>query len=128
MTITTTPDHQSRILHTVSRGTVTLQQIEHYQNTVWLEPSIYGYNELYDVTKSDYSSISFSELIGISQTASHLYMIDPNSRFAFLTATQNHIELAEFYMAARSLSKTASREIRSFQSRSDALEWLSSRP
>lgn len=127
MTITSTPDHNKRILYTVCSGHITLQEIECYQYTTWLEPSIYGYNELFDLADSDFSAISFSDLIHIAETASKLYMIDPDSGIAFITKTDHHIELAEFYIAAKSLAKTASREVRHFTSRSFALEWLSSK-
>ncbi|MDH5391884.1 MAG: hypothetical protein OEY11_01735 [Gammaproteobacteria bacterium] len=106
---------------------MTLKEIESYQYTVWLEPSIYGYSELFDLTDSDFSDISFGDLITIAQKAAGLYMLDPDSRCAFLTYTQQHVELAEFYIAAKSLANGVSRELGQFQSRASALEWLSER-
>ena len=123
MPVTSTADHDKETLFTVCTGLITLIDIKVYQNTVWRDPSIYGYNELFDLTESDFSNISFSDLIEIAQKASTLN-IDPGSRFAFLTATQNHEELADFYISVKSMSDTPSREIKKFNSRTNALTWL----
>jgi len=124
MPITSTPDHKTRIVNTICSGNITLHDIEHYQYTVWLEPSIYGYNELFDLTASDFSQVSFSDLITVAQNASKLYMLDPNSRFAFLTATPHHQELAKFYITARSMTDSPSRDLKQFTSHDEALAWL----
>ncbi len=124
MPIQSTPDHELRIVHTVCSGGVTLEDVRHYQNTVWLEPAIYGYNELFDFTDSDYSAVQFGDLITIAQQAAKLYMLDPNARFAFLTHTIQHEGVADFYMAAKSFSSGASREIKSFNSHKKVMAWL----
>jgi len=124
MAVTSTADHEGRIVFTLCTGTVTLQDIKAYQLTAWRDPSLYGYNELFDLTTSDFSNISFSDLIDIAQKASRLTMLDPNSRFAFLTATTHHEELADFYISLKAMSDAASREIKKFSSREDALTWL----
>lgn len=125
MPIKSTPDHKLRIVHTVCSEQVTLDDIRHYQNTVWLEPGIYGYNELYDFSDSDYSAVQFGDLINIAQQAAKLYMLDPDSRFAFLTHSPQHEKIADFYMAAKSISSEPSREIKSFNSYEEAMAWLS---
>lgn len=124
MPIVSTPDHDQRIVHTVCSGLITLAEIEQYQYTVWLEPSIYGYNELFDIVDSDFSQIEFGDLITIAQNASKLYMLDPTSRFAFLISTPHHKQLAEFYISAKSLAKGPSRDLKCFASREAALAWL----
>lgn len=124
MPIQSTADHENRILHTVCRGRLTLQDIETYQGSAWQEPTIYGYNELYDFADSDYSDVSFGDLLTVAQNSSKLYMLDPDSRFAFLTHTPQHEEIADFYIAARSLASTPSREIRKFSLREEAMDWL----
>lgn len=124
MPIQSTPDHKLRIVRTVCSGGVTLEDVRHYQNTVWLEPAIYGYNELFDFTDSDYSAVQFGDLITIAQQAARLYMLDPNSRFAFLTHTTQHEGVADFYMAATSFSSGSSREIKSFNSYEKVMAWL----
>lgn len=125
MPITNTPDHDLRVLHTVSEGIILLDEIAHYQFTAWLDPALYGYNELYDCANSDYSKVSFSDLISIAQTASKLYMLDPNSKFAILTHTDHHKELASFYVAAKQIATGPSRDIKQFSSRDEAMQWLS---
>ena len=124
MPIQSTPDHELRIVRTVCSGQVTLEDVRHYQTTVWLDPAIYGYNELYDFSDSDYSSVQFGDLITIAQHAAKLYMLDPNARFAFLTHTEQHEKAAEFYMVAKSFSSGASRTIKSFSSHEKAMAWL----
>lgn len=124
MTITSIPDHKNRILNTVCTGFITLHDIEHYQRTAWLDPAIYGYNELFDLTASDFSEVSFSDLLTVAKNASKLYILDPNSRFAFLTATPHHEELAKFYITARSMTDGPSRDLKQFSSHTKALEWL----
>lgn len=124
MPVTSTPDHQLRIVFTVCSGTVSLEDIENYQHTVWLDPEIYGYNELFDLDDADFSQLDFSDLITIAQTASKLYTLDPNSRFAFLTKTSRHDELAGFYITAKSMTPGPTRELEKFTSREKALNWL----
>ncbi len=105
-------------------GQITLEDVRHYQNTVWLEPTIYGYNELYDFADSDYSAVQFGDLIIITQQAAKLYMLDPNARFAFLTHNTRQKQVAEFYMAAKSFSSGPSRAINRFSAREKAMAWL----
>lgn len=124
MSIQSTPDHELRIVRTVCSGLITHEDIKHYQATTWLDPAIYGYNELYDFTDSDYSVVQFGELISIAQRAAKLYMLDPDSRFAFLTHNHQHEAVAEFYMAAKSFSSASSREIGSFDSYEKVMDWL----
>jgi len=124
MPIVSTPDHDLNIVNTICNSLMTLQDIEHYQYTTWLEPSIYGYNELFDLTDSDFSQISFSDLITIAQTASKLYMLDPNSRFAFLVHNPHQQSLADFYIAAKAATKGPSRDIKSFEDKQKAMNWL----
>lgn len=124
MPIQSTPDHELRIVCTVCSGQITLEDVRHYQNTVWLEPTIYGYNELYDFADSDYSAVQFGDLIIIAQKAARLYMLDPNARFAFLTHNHQHVKVAEFYMAAKSFSSGSSRVINSFSFHEKAMAWL----
>jgi len=125
MPIVSTPDHDLKIVYTICSSLITLQDIEHYQYTTWLEPSIYGYNEFFDITDSDFSQISFSDLIAIAQTASKLYMLDPDSRFAILAHTQHQKSLADFYIAAKAAIKGPSRDIKSFDDKQKAMNWLS---
>ncbi len=124
MPIQSTPDHELRIVYTVCRGQVTLEDVRHYQTTVWLDPDIYGYGELYDFADSDYSAVQFGDLIVIAQQAAKLYMLDPSARFAFLTHTPQQEKVAEFYMAAKSFSSEPSRAIKNFSSREKAMAWL----
>jgi len=124
MPLLSTPDHNLRIVHTVCSGLVTLADIEKYQYSVWLEPTIYGYNELFDMVDSDFTQIEFGDLITVAQTASKLYMLDPASRFAFLTATPHHQQVADFYISAKALTKGPSRDLKCFDSREQAMTWL----
>ncbi len=124
MPVTSTPDHSQRIVHTVCSDLVTLADIEEYQYTVWLEPDIYGYNELFDMVDSDFTQIEFGDLITVAQTESKLYMLDPMSRFAFLTATSHHQQVADFYISAKALTKGPSRDLKSFTARQQAMSWL----
>lgn len=127
MPILYTPNHKLQILHTVSHGTVTSDEIAYYQKTAWLDPALFGYNELYDLTDSDYSKINFSDLFKISKTASKLYMLDPNSKFAFLTGNTYHEQLADFYITAKELTPGPSRSIKKFTNRDDAMQWLTTK-
>ena len=124
MPVTSTPDHKLRIVLTICSGLVTLEEIEHYQNTTCLVPDVYGYNELFDFSDSDFSNISYSNLLTIAERASKAYTLDPDSRFAFLTSTQDHQRIADFYIAAKAITKGPSREIRSFTPLDLAMAWL----
>lgn len=124
MPVQSTHDDKLRIVRTVCSGRVTLEDVRHYQTTVWLDPAIYGYNELYDFSDSDYSAVQFGDLITIAQHAAKLYMLDPDSRFAFLTHSPQHKKVADFYMAAKSFSSGSSRAIQSFSSYEKAMAWL----
>ena len=124
MPMQSTPDRTLRIVNTVCTGLMELENIEHYQTTVWLDPSIYGYNELFDFSDSDFSNIEFGDLIDIAKKASRLYVLNPKTKFAFLTHTPQHNDVAEFYMAAKDMSNEPSREIKTFSSHSEAMAWL----
>ena len=124
MPVTSTPDHKLRIVLTICSGLVTLEEVEHYQKITWSVPGIYSYNELFDFSDSDISNISCGDLLTIAERASKAYTLDPDSRFAFLTSTQDHQRIADFYIAAKAITKGPSREIRSFTPLDLAMAWL----
>jgi len=124
MPMQSAPDRSLKILNTVCDGLMSLDDIRHYQMTVWLDPSIQGYNELFDFNNSDFSNIEFGDLIDIAKSAAKLYVLNPNTKFAFLTQTAQHNAVAEFYIAAKELSTAPSRKIKTFTSRSEAVAWL----
>jgi len=124
MPVTSTPDHDQRIVHTVCNGRITIAEIQEYLHRVWIEPAIYGYNELFDMVYSDFTQVEFGDLISVAQSASKLYMLDTTSRFAFLTATQHHQQMADFYISAKALTKGPSRDLKSFTTRQQAMSWL----
>ena len=124
MPITSAPDHSKRLIRTVCSGHITLDEITHYQATAFLNPDIYGYNELFDMTDGDYSEIQFSDMINVADHATKLYMIDPNTRLAILAADTLQRQLADFYISTQSMTQGPSREIRRFDKLEEALDWL----
>ena len=124
MPVKSTADHEQQIVYTECTGLISLEEINHYQNTVCLNPTNLGYNELFDLTDSNFSNISYSDLISIAQKDSRIYMLNPESRFAFLTSTSHHDELADFYISVKSMSDIPSRKIDKFICRMTAISWL----
>ncbi len=124
MPMQSVPDRSLKIVNTVCDGLMTLGDITHYQMTVWLEPSIQGYNELFDFNGSDFSNIEFGDLIDIAKDAAKLYVFKADAKFAFLTHNAQHNDVAEFYIATKELSTAPSRKIKTFTSRDKAVVWL----
>ncbi len=89
MPITSTPDRQLHLVNTCCHGVIKPADIEHYQATVWHDPTIAGYNELWDFSDADCSGIEYGDLISIAEKAEKLYIFSPDSKFAFLVHTSH---------------------------------------
>ncbi len=124
MAITSTIEHDKHLVITTCRGAISIKDLADYQNSVWTNKDLFGYNELYDFADSDYSNVSFEDLVTVAENAAKVIDLDPNARFAFLVHTPQHQSIADFYLAAKAFTTGPSREIRAFTNREQALDWL----
>lgn len=124
MPINIIPNTSLCMIHTVCSGIVSFQQVQDYLQTTWLDSELYGYNELFDFSNSDFSHISHSELISLAQCEAKLYMLDDSARVAFLNHTADHERVSAFFITAKSIIPGPSRELKSFTNKDQAMNWL----
>lgn len=124
MPIHTTPDHQQHLLHTRCTDIVSVDEVCVYLKTTWLDPAVYGYNQLIDYTAADLSQIDYGGLMTIAAESAKVYSLDPDSRCAMLIASAEQKRMADFYINAKSLMTVPAREYKSFTCREEAIEWL----
>lgn len=127
MPIKATPDLTNSIVYTTLSGTITLTDIEDHQLTFWASPELFACSELVDFDSADFSQISYGDLLTITQLAAKVVPPNPEAGIALVTHTEEHINIANFYISAKSMATGRSREVRSFNCKEQAMSWLTSR-
>jgi len=115
---------EERIIYTTCSGIMAEDDFSHYINEIWSHDKYYGFNELFDTSNGDWSEFDFSYLFTIAEKASKLTTIDPDSKLAWYLLEGKQKELSDFYKTIKSMIQVRSRELESFYSRNEALEWL----
>ena len=117
-------NHEQRCVYTNCDGLMTASCFDEYIARVWTKLEYFGYNELFDTTKADWSKFEFSYLFEIAQRASQLTAIDPNSKLAWHVSEIKEKELTDFYKTAKAMITKNSRDLEAFYDRKEALKWL----
>lgn len=128
MPINALADPTQTIVFTTLNDTITLADIEEHQMTFWASPELLDFSELVDFNTADFSHISYGDLLTITQLAAKIVPPNPAARIALVTHTEEHINIANFYISAKSMATGRSREVRSFNCKEQAMSWLAARP
>lgn len=112
-------------IYTTCSGMMQTSDFDAYLAAVWSDMKCYGFNELFDTTRGDWSNFDFGYLLTLAEKAADLKTIDTNTRLAWVILDGKQKELTDFYLAAKTMLPARSRELRAFYSRDEALEWLS---
>ncbi len=123
MPIESTIDRKKRLVNTVCSGTVTLGDFLKYQDNVWRDESLFGFNELFDTDDGDFSALTISDLQEVAKNASRLNL-DPNSRIAIVVHSSKQDGLADMYMVLKQQRPENTRKIQSFLDKQSGLAWL----
>jgi hypothetical protein len=104
--------------------TVTDELLSDYQQSVWGDPSIAGYDELADLRVVTAFSVTPAGLRRLASIAAS--MDDPNrpSKFAIVASTASIYGLARMYEAYRELNPHSNKEVSVFEDIESALAWL----
>ena len=113
-----------RRVYTTCSGEITAACFKNYQDNVWRDESLYGFNELFDATQADFSTLNFSDMLTVAEGAAKLNTLAPDSKIAILVTPGKQEEIANFYVAAKGSMPVTSRAMQIFQDRDDALAWL----
>lgn len=111
-------------IYTVCRGVMSLDDIMEYLERVWRDARHYGFNELFDVTRGDWSKFDFCDLFIVARDVAQLATIDPGSKLAWVVLEGKQMELTKFYTNIKAMLPVSSRELRSFYSEQEAIKWL----
>jgi hypothetical protein len=101
-----------------------MEDFDLYISCIWTDSAHYGYNELFDTRKGDWSQFDFGHLLELAHKAALLSGIDPNSKLAWIIDNSHAQGMAEFYKTAKSMITTRSRSMQAFSDRSEAISWL----
>jgi hypothetical protein len=124
MPIHSLANHKLQLVQTVCCDSISLTDVEDHHMTFWSDPVLFGYSELVDFSNADFSRIHYGDLLTITQQATKLYQHDPKSRMGIVCYTEEHLNIANFYISNQSMTTGRAREIRCFNNREQALNWL----
>jgi hypothetical protein len=124
MPIKTKTNYKEKYVHAICTGKITLSDIQKYQLTVWEDPMVKGFNELFDARMADFSTLHFDDLPEIALRAAQIDTGAPPSKTAFLIGNERDEKLADYYQAQREFLPGRTRTSRSFYQYDTALNWL----
>jgi len=125
MPITTKIKKQISFIHSKGAGTLTLGDLETHHCLFVNNPSIYGYNEILDLSSADLSALNHTEVLTVAETVSSSNAYDPKSKLAIILKTKQQEEVINLYQLARTFSDNPCRSMLTFYSHNDAMKWIS---
>lgn len=117
-------DDNEKIVYSICSGVMTNEDFVQYVNRIWTHSTYFGYNELFDTTKADWSEFDFSFLFDVAERAAKLSTIDPNSKLAWVVLEGKQKQLTDFYKSAKGVMNVNSRSLEAFYSENEAMQWL----
>ena len=113
-----------RLICSTGSGQITQQDFDSYHSSILNNPYIYGYNEILDLTAADLTTLNYSELLGIAETASSSKAFDPHSKLAIILKNKQQEEIIKLYQSARTFTTNPCRSMLAFFSHEDAIKWI----
>ena len=124
----TTVDTKGRRVMTTWGPLVTDASLMDYQESVWRDPSVHGFDELIDFRALETIEVTTEGLEAVAHTAAGMDAIAGSGRFAIVVGDSLSYGLSRMYKAFRELEATASREVMTFKRMEEALGWLDRAP
>ena len=125
MTIEYRIDHERRIVLAMGHGTFTDQEVFAYQQEVWSNPEVAGYDELIDMSDVQQVAVpSPDRARQLARLAAHMDAPATASKFAIVAPGDLAFGLGRMCEAYRSLDSRSTKQVRVFRSMADACAWL----
>jgi hypothetical protein len=124
MPISSEINTEQRRVYTTCGGFITLPDFTHYQNTVWTNFDLYGFDELFDTRQADFSGMTHGDLLTVASNEAKLQTLAPDSTVAIVVTPGKHEELMKFYQVAKGAIPVPSRTIKLFTSLDDAMAFF----
>jgi len=128
MPIVTTIKKPIRFIQSTGTGSLTSDDFDQYHSLFANNPSIYGFNEILDLSTADLSALQFSDLMNVAERVSGSQAYDPDSKLAIVLRNKEQEEVVNLYQMARTLSDNPCRSLMVFFSHDEALKWIMGNP
>jgi hypothetical protein len=112
-----------RVVTTWGR-TVTDQSLLDYQQDVWSDPALQGFDELIDFRALEKIEVSTAGLEAVAAVAARMDDAAHQSRFAIVVGSTFSYGLSRMYESMRSLNESSVREVMVFKDMDEARAWL----
>jgi hypothetical protein len=111
-------------VHTCCTGKISMLELLEYQEDIWRNGDVSGFDELFDATQADFSAINLPDIFQLSQNALDIDTRQTSSKLALIIAPGVQEKLADFYRSTQEINSSSSRNIQFFYSTNDALNWI----
>lgn len=111
-------------VHTSCTGSITLKELLEYQEDIWRNGDVSGFDELFDALQADFSALNLTDIFQLSQNALNIDDTQTSSKLALIIQPGVQEKLADFYRSTQELNATSNRNIRFFYDTNDALNWI----
>ena len=101
-----------------------MAELQEYQNDIWRNANVNGFNEIFDALQADASELSLADLFEHSQKATEIDKGHQTSKLALLVTHGHQEKMADFYHSIRQLQVISSRVSQLFFDMQDALRWI----
>ena len=122
-------DRERRIVIATGHGVLTDADVFQYQQGVWSDPGVAGFDEIVDM--SDVTDVPMPSSLRARDLAAVAARMDPPgsaSRLAIVAPADFAYGLARMYASYRELQAGGSKRVRVFRAMADAKAWLEERP
>ena len=126
MHITTIDEAKQRVCTTWG-ARVTDEALMTYQQTVWSDPAVRGFDEIIDFRALEIIEVTSEGLEAVARVAARMDAQVGQGRFAVLVGDHLSYGLSRMYEAFREMSGTSSRQVMIFRRMEEALAWLDGR-
>ncbi|MCW8962543.1 MAG: hypothetical protein OQL16_02010 [Gammaproteobacteria bacterium] len=120
-------DKESRLLITTWEGDAIddnlIESLKNYQQTILSDNDYSSFNEIADFRKVKEIKLTTGGLVNLGQIAS-LTDNENSGKLAFIVNSKLAFGLARMYGIHRSNNPVSNKEIRVFENRNDAFEWV----
>lgn len=126
MTIDAFIDFNARLVTAVCKDSVTIKELQDYQDQIWASGVAAGLNCLFDMRNANFSQINFSNILPLAAKAAMIDYGQSKSKLAVIVSSSSQEIISHFYQAAVEVypSRTT-RIMRTYYSLEDGLKWIS---
>lgn len=117
-------NHNDHIVHATCHGEITLSDVQDYQQKVWGNGEVKGYQELFDASHCDVSGFSIADAMIVAEKDNEYDFGTGHTKKAIVISSEEHQQRAIIYTATRGLDSNNPRTIKTFYSESNAMDWI----